>query len=370
MTASSCSTPRNLVVRRAARLRAPQGFTLIELLVVIAIIAILVALLLPAVQQAREAARRTQCKNHLKQLGLALHNYHDTHGSFPFRQGGSAGTGWNNLSRLCGIVSLLPQLDQSTLFNQISNSVAPDGSVMAMGPAPWYHPTIAFRMKGPHEFLPWSVQVSTLLCPSAPSYQVANPAGTGQEAKRSYHFSHGDSPFVERGLFTLRSSVKFRDITDGTSNTVAIAERGFPIRQNLSIAAVSRVSLGEPSNPSSCAARWGGPSVGYTGLVGDWTGDLWAEGSPVYAAVHTCLPPNSASCTTNGSSNTARGYMSASSHHEGGVQLLLADGSVRFVSNSIDAGDQTVAPAASGPSLYGVWGALGSKSGGDIVAEF
>src|SRR5579863_732782 len=112
-----------------------RAFTLIELLVVIAIIAVLVALLLPAVQQAREAARRSQCKNNLKQLGLALHNYHDAYGCFPFECGGTTDppgasghtTGGNNWSRLSGTVVLLPFFDQAPLWNQIAGGGQPGG---------------------------------------------------------------------------------------------------------------------------------------------------------------------------------------------------------------------------------------------------
>src|SRR5262245_48623779 len=122
--------------------RGRFGFTLIELLVVIAIIAVLVALLLPAVQQAREAARRSQCKNNLKQLGLALHNYHDVYGIFPFECGGTGwtGNGTGNWARLSGMVVLTPYIDQAPLWNQISNKL-PGGVVAgfypAMGPEPW-----------------------------------------------------------------------------------------------------------------------------------------------------------------------------------------------------------------------------------------
>src|SRR5690606_28625210 len=108
-----------------------SGFTLIELLVVIAIIAILIALLLPAVQQAREAARRTQCKNNLKQVGLALHNYHDVFGSFTYKSGGtdrppsSAPCNLGNARRRSGWVGLLPYIDQGPLYNQIESGGAP-----------------------------------------------------------------------------------------------------------------------------------------------------------------------------------------------------------------------------------------------------
>src|SRR5438552_8131033 len=115
--------------------RRRLGFTLIELLVVIAIIAVLIALLLPAVQQAREAARRSQCKNNLKQLGLALHNYHETYGVFPFECGGTGwtGSGTGNWGRLSGTVVLLPFLDQTPLWNQISTAL-PGGAVSGKYP--------------------------------------------------------------------------------------------------------------------------------------------------------------------------------------------------------------------------------------------
>src|SRR5690348_4004442 len=140
------------------RARARRAFTLIELLVVIAIIAVLIALLLPAVQQAREAARRAQCKNSLKQLGLALHNYHDVYNVFPFGQGGTNnGSGSSNQNVLSGVVMLLPYLDQTPLWNQISSGgTFATGTYLPMGPNPqnW------------DVYPPWTIQIPVLRCPS------------------------------------------------------------------------------------------------------------------------------------------------------------------------------------------------------------
>ncbi|HWL09261.1 MAG TPA: DUF1559 domain-containing protein [Planctomicrobium sp.] len=350
------------------------GFTLIELLVVIAIIAILVALLLPAVQQAREAARRSQCKNNLKQFGLALHNYHDTHNTFPYRRGGTGGSGWTNIERLCGTVSLLPQIEQTTLYNQITNSTSPDNTIMAMGPAPWYSTTIAYRPTGPAQFPAWAVQISMLLCPSAPPHP-----STSREAKKSYHFCNGDgfsdqNSDKPRGMFGFRSSTRMRDITDGTSNTIAIAERAFAVSGRTSIGAIATTSLPSSASPADCAALWNGPSQGYTGnFTADWNGNRWADGNPSFSAVNTALPPNSASCTIesgNLQGDNQIGFYSVSSHHTGGAHILLADGAVRFVSENINSGDQTVAPATQGQSNYGVWGALGTKGSGEVTGEF
>lgn len=353
--------------------RFRSGFTLIELLVVIAIIAVLIALLLPAVQQAREAARRSQCKNNLKQLGLALHNYHDVFSVFPYRRGGTSGnSGWTNIERLCGIVPLLPYLEQSTLYNSITNSMSPDNTVMLMGPAPWYGSTggtIPYRvLKSQYPQL--AVQVNLLLCPSAPPHP-----STAQEARKSYHFCAGDS-FADlntdkpRGMFGFRSSTRMRDMTDGSSNTLAIAERAFPLSGSRSVASIATAALGTSASPASCAALWKGPATGYTGTTNNWPGLRWADGNPTFSAFNTALPPNGASCTTTGTDDNSTGFFSASSHHVGGVQTLLADGSVRFISENINSGDQTVAPATAGPSNYGVWGALGTKGGGEITGEF
>src|SRR5690606_26614187 len=197
-----------------------RGFTLIELLVVIAIIAVLIALLLPAVQQAREAARRTQCKNNLKQLGLALHNYHDTFGSLPFGGGGDLGTG--TARRQSGFIGMLPYLEQGPLYEQISGPFT-DGTNtwLPFGAVPW-----------DGDYTPWQAKIPMLLCPSD-----ADTTEGGALGKTNYMFSRGDSPWDHnnwagsggrgmRGMFSGNYKVKrFGDITDGLSNTIGMSER-------------------------------------------------------------------------------------------------------------------------------------------------
>src|SRR5262245_26681291 len=211
--------------------RGIRGFTLIELLVVIAIIAILIALLLPAVQQAREAARRTQCKNQLKQIGLALHNYHDTFNLFPYGSESAATMSPPLIKNHTGWLLLLPFIDQAPLYNTINFNLATGEwlggtSIPVAGGAPILAPNAAVS----------AVKLGLLLCPSDSGRQFWQFDGTygcvtGQNAYRSsYGFSVYTGqpgslwtfePQTTRGMFGASSNCNIRDITDGTSNTVA-----------------------------------------------------------------------------------------------------------------------------------------------------
>ncbi len=359
------------------RSRFCRGFTLIELLVVIAIIAILIALLLPAVQQAREAARRTQCKNNMKQLGLALHNYHDVFSKFPYRMGGTSGCGTSmtegNCDRLSGIVGLLPYIDQANLYNAISagNASATPNPIAPGGPAP----NIVWA--------PWSTQVPGFVCPSdshSPSTNIGN---------LSYAFCLGDRMVANnydnqeiRGLFGWQKCMAIRDCTDGTSNTIAMSERrraDFTLGAGGSVAANHGIRTGltmsTPFLPATCLAvevngRYDDPS-----LVRGVFGVLWPDGASERCGFHTVLPPNSPSCseavTAGGITNS--NVLSASSLHAGGVHVLMADGSARFVSDSINTGNLSAAEPltiSAGASPYGIWGALGTRIGGEVVGEY
>jgi prepilin-type N-terminal cleavage/methylation domain-containing protein/prepilin-type processing-associated H-X9-DG protein len=330
-----------------------HGFTLIELLVVIAIIAVLIALLLPAVQQAREAARRSQCKNNLKQLGLALHNYHDTAMMFPMLRGSGPYSQYN----ATGWIGMLPYLDQGALYSQIGD--APN--------------TLVFSWTT--NFAPWQKKLAVFLCTSDGS--ADSPSGIGTVTTRNYRMSVGDSindnyRGANRGLFGYISKTTLADVVDGASNTIAMSEHvvGRLAETRNAKAWVAQGVSGYDTNPAICLARASGGlyPISQSIMRTDFT-NMWPDGSVHCAAFSTVLPPNAPSCgfSTN---YVDWELISATSMHVGGVHVLMADGSVRFVSENIDTGTLTAANVKQGISPYGVWGALGSKSGGETVGEF
>jgi prepilin-type N-terminal cleavage/methylation domain-containing protein len=359
------------------------GFTLVELLVVIAIIGILIALLLPAVQAAREAARRMQCSNQLKQLSLALHTYHDAYKSFPagnsrFANPGTTGA-WDAYTPF---LSLMPFYEQQALYD-----LATTGSTSGADPSsgsPWLDRNI-----------------KELLCPSE-SY-ARNAWGRanyvfslGDWAGKNNDSTNGSIP-NNRGTFARgygsnkaknATDIDFRgawrtmaSLSDGTSNTVVFSERCVSSRRNtirgayaLSIAGIGNtVGGGAAVTPKSCLDTREGNGYKTTGVTiqkDDHFGTRWADGRGP-SSFSTILPPNSPSCCGAGLDYAARMMVSASSYHTNGVNVAIGDGSVTFVSDTINAGTLTDAttPVASGISPFGVWGAMGSINGGESVSN-
>ena len=339
-----------------------RGFTLIELLVVIAIIAVLVALILPAVQAAREAARKSQCKNNLKQLGLALHNYESTTKLLPPLMGGTNDLSnlappASNQGQLSGIVMLLPYLDQKPIWQRIASAPKQGGFPNLVGfPDPVSTPAV-------------------LLCPSSPvpapytdTVWVYPGTATGTvytygKIGRNYHFNGSDGP-ANRGPFSIKPGACSRlQNRDGLSNTIFMSEKASFSNLSETRGTFYKTSLqpSVPTTPAMCVSFTSNNT--YAGN-GDWQGNgrFWAiEGLGNW--IHTMSPPNSPSCGT---------FQSATSHHGGGVHVLMGDGAVKFINQSIDCGNQNaVVPVADGtPSPYGIWGALGTANCREVVAQF
>ncbi len=364
-----------------------RAFTLVELLVVIAIIGILIALLLPAVQAAREAARRSQCSNNLKQFGLALHNYHDTYKAFPPRSGGTAGGGntarfdGNYLRKSC-FIFLLAFLEQSALADmvQAGNVVDTNGNtIWPGGPAGWYDNA---------NWKPWRSQINVVICPS--DTPALNP---GQPAKHSYAFCMGDwaggtagdarwnqtNSNPSRGVFEGPMKCKgFNSIKDGSSNTIGMSERiwsnnrGIQNAVNIDVREATAVNVASVlTSPGTCYAQATGNRFNGVQIKGRF-GAVWADGQAERVGFTTILPPNAPSCVYDGNVNadSTGGVLSAASNHPGGAQALLMDGSVRFITETINTGNLALAPVIAGPSPYGIWGALGSIDGGESLGDF
>jgi prepilin-type N-terminal cleavage/methylation domain-containing protein/prepilin-type processing-associated H-X9-DG protein len=372
------------------RLLPRRGFTLVELLVVIAIIGILVALLLPAVQAAREAARRMQCTNNLKQLALANHNHHDTYKAFPpasrnprfFQQfkdpaTGNGRFGWDRMGYL---TALLPYVEQQALYDDVITYTAENAP---NGRRPWNTADMANGRPSPYK-----TRVSAFLCPSDGG--ISQPAS--DLAPTSYHCNRGDI-WMEfwwwewRGPYGTgdRGTCGFSTLKDGSANTIMLSElvigrtpaTGAPVKGGIAIGNLNMTS-GAP--PAPCLARKGpngiltGNTQGSTGDTGWGTGRRWGDCHNIYTAFFTVLPPNSPTCGQGSGEDWA--MPAPSSFHPGGVNVALCDGSVKFISETIDAGNPNTVPPQmggrpqdyAGPSIWGVWGALGTTRGGETVA--
>jgi prepilin-type N-terminal cleavage/methylation domain-containing protein/prepilin-type processing-associated H-X9-DG protein len=419
------------------------AFTLVELLVVIAIIGVMVGLLLPAVQAAREAARRMSCGNNSKQIGLGLQNYHAAFNSMPMHgtgptnenfntAGASTATDGTGFTRreLSFLVGLLPYVEQQPLWETVSNpAVIPNPSNPA---TPYRFPAFGPRPQTA-EYTPWATDISTFRCPSDPGvglpalgrtnyaacvgdgmYQIhigvaLHPNQMGGSATGPWLNQH-EATMIRancglRGAFVPRKSVNFRDVRDGLSNTIAVAEiatdllaasgggqdyRTTPRSSNVSQAAIL-------NNPKFCA-QWIDTSRTYTWLPGTSgyssnihrRGFRWADYLPVCSQVNTILPPNAEACIIN---SVEFGNVPPSSRHQGGVHVVMCDGAVKFITDSIEAGNSnspcvycnlssaggsvdginggnSVLPAGS-QSPYGLWGALGTRASSEVLrSEF
>lgn len=320
--------PQQVIELRPLRRRS-HGFTLIELLVVIAIIAVLVALLLPAVQQAREAARRSSCRNNLKNLGVAMMSYEETHRVFPFGFDARE-TMWHAM--------ILPQIEQIQLYDTLIWQES--------GPGNWNEP-------GSPNTLAAGTPISVFLCPSAAVPTQLTNESIPNRAVASYRACAGSNIYSDdastippgvpagaraleqtglNGMFWGCSSVKMRDITDGSSNTIMIGESYVDPTYVKDSQGMDYWTIGCPQS--------GGWDVGGTGGT-EYSEGLGSTGPKLNSRLDASV-------------NGVLMEMSFGSWHVGGASFALADGSVKFISENIN---------------LTTYQALGSRDGGEVIGE-
>ena len=312
-----------------------SAFTLVELLVVIAIIGVLVALLLPAVQAAREAARRSQCSNNLKQLGIAMHNFHDTHNVFPKNYYQSGGNAWESLS---AHYKILPYIEQNPLFEKIEAAPNDWGNV-------W----------GTY----MNTKIKTFLCPSSPPAPGRNVSWGGPGC--NYGWCSGSSVAINWGneseingmIITLKER-KMAEVTDGLSNTIMVGEflsgtgtttttsGRFPYDIFFTSDGVIN-ACADKNFPTAAELDTMGQSAknSPTGVRGN-NGTNWGWYPASQSSYNTAAPPNwrwpsaGGNCCPGGAHDWGRGVVPSRSMHPAGVNAGFGDGSVRFIPNTVD----------------------------------
>lgn len=363
-----------------------KAFTLVELLVVIAIIGVLVGLLLPAVQAAREAARRMQCSNNLKQIALAVHNYESSHKTFPLTS-----TGPSRLTPKLGngfyswLAMILPQMEQSPIYGSINFDEAMVDPKNFSSSSDYTKLTIA---SGHPNANPAAAQISSYLCPSD-SVQLTSTLGTGRPAPGSYAGNigwvrgttgitgtdapmaqtNGAMPFVNPAQPHAWQLAKMRiaNFTDGTSSTALVAER--LINNAEGVAGTFGVQMNGPLSPpvmSFCGAtgattrslpNWVTYCKGVTVPDPTYTlphGRSWISGWTLASNLYMhVMPINERNCHLYGGEDNGANIVTASSQHKGGAQLAFADGHVQFFSQTVD---------------LTTWWAIGSRNGGEVVS--
>ena len=307
-----------------------RGFTLIELLVVIAIIGILVALLLPAVQTARESARRMSCSNNLKQLGIALHMHHDAMQHFPSQRDitkAPVPAVSQSFYRWSCFASMTPFLEQSNIYNAID--LTQPLYVFSPGPPPSVktHPNLANEV---------AISVDVFHCPSDTHVRISPDWGATSYVANQGSGNNGGDYHTSDGLFCIDSQKHLRDITDGSSNTAAFSESLISSGDaNSTRGVANKMSSGTLSSVWSASAitvedSW---CLNDSSAVVFSRGEKWADGSVNDTGYHHHRIPNS---KINDCYSRRAAIKSARSRHPGGVMVMLADGSVGFIDNAID----------------------------------
>ena len=355
-------------------------FSILGLLVVITIFAILSAILLPAIHKARENARRMSCDGNFRQVLLAIHNYHQAHKHLPSAMAGT-GTGASprlgNSNQLSGLVALLPFYESSPLWGRISNPLTVEGfQYPPMGPVPW-----------DKNYPPWMESRQYHVCPSSaeklddPSrpFGMTNIGFCIGDGARKIHVPKPDSQI--RGMFAPRAFLKFRDVLDGLSYTVAIAEMATSSGRRREGQYAINMPPDIVLSPTRCLNSLDTRRKRYYAdrvEISDFgRGGNWVDGGAGSTLIQTILPPNSPSCSI-GNDSIHDGIYSASSSHVGGCHVGMGDGRVIFVTESIDSGNSSSRPPTHSfdpvtkrhfESPYGVWGAMGSRSGIESIDE-